>query len=64
MDQEIAQKMRNKLKLGAMNFADYDKVFDGAQIELVDEPSKKTTITTVTEVTKVVKSKNTKAMEF
>ena len=51
MDQEIAQKMRSKLKLGYMNYKGYEtKGFDGAKIELIDEPTKKTTHTITTEV--------------
>lgn len=53
--------MRNKLKLG-INYSGYEKGFDGAMIELVDEPSKKRTVTTVTEVVKVVKTKNTRGL--
>lgn len=37
MDQEIAQKMRSKLKLGGLN-----NLNQGAKIEMVDEPMKKT----------------------
>jgi hypothetical protein len=37
MDQEIAQKMRSKLKLGGAQLGG-----QGAKIEMVDEPMKKT----------------------